>query len=80
MISDMDKPKLLVGYKQTTRALNEGRAEKVFVTADSEERIFETIVELCKKAGVPYEETDTMRTLGEMCGIDVGASCAVIVK
>ena len=80
MISDIDKPNLRVGYKQTVRALNENQAEKVFVTLDSEDRISESVKELCKKQNVPFEIIDTMRELGSMCGIDVGASCAVVIK
>ena len=80
MISEMDKARLQVGYKQTLRVLNENRADKVFVTEDSDMNMVSKVRELCEKQGVGVEKVATMRELGSMCGIDVGASCAVLLK
>lgn len=80
MFSDAEKSSLKVGFKQTTRAINENSAKKVFVAADAEERFVSSVKSMCEAGGVPVECIDTMRELGKMCGIDVGASCAVLLK
>ncbi|MCX7715304.1 MAG: ribosomal L7Ae/L30e/S12e/Gadd45 family protein [Clostridia bacterium] len=80
MISDMEKAALHVGYKQTMRALAENRAKKVFLAMDSEQKISVPVKELCTEKSVPFECVDTMQELGKMCGIEVRASCAVVLK
>ncbi|MCH5185192.1 MAG: ribosomal L7Ae/L30e/S12e/Gadd45 family protein [Oscillospiraceae bacterium] len=80
MISDSDGTKLQVGYKQTMRALNESKALRVFLAMDSDDKIIRSVREQCGLKNVETEEVDTMRELGEKCGIEVKASCAVLIK
>lgn len=77
MITQEDKSNLIVGYKQVLRALNAKSCKKLFLAEDCSQNIFDT---LKNAAG----DTDTitvatMRELGNMCGIDVPASCAAIL-
>jgi len=80
MISGSDKSRLQVGLKQVKRALNENKAEKVFVASDCDDSICRQIQSLCEENSAQLIEVATMRELGTMCGIEVKASCAAVLK
>ena len=80
MISDTEKARLVVGYKQTIKALSKNSVEKVILAEDCEDRLFSQIKSLAETNGITLSYTDTMHSLGKMCGIDLGASCACILK
>lgn len=79
MISEEEKPLLHVGYKQTIRALKETSVAKVFLAEDCDTKISVPVEKLCGEHGVSLVYVPTMRELGDLCGIDVSASCAVIL-
>jgi large subunit ribosomal protein L7A len=79
-ITDSIEGKTEVGLKQTLRAVSEGRAAKVFLAEDCEDRIRQTVKESCNEAGTELVSVPTMRALGRMCGIDVKASCAAVLR
>ncbi|ABB14912.1 MULTISPECIES: L7Ae/L30e/S12e/Gadd45 family ribosomal protein [Carboxydothermus] len=68
-----------VGTKQTLKALQKGKAIKVFIALDAEKRVTDPVVALCKEKNVPVETVDTMAELGKSCGIAVGCACAAII-
>lgn len=68
-----------VGTRQTLKALEGDRARIVFLARDAEERIVSPVEELCRQRGVEYVHVDTMRELGQYCGINVGAATAAIL-
>ena len=80
MISGSEKERLRVGLKQTAKAVNSGLAEKVFLAEDCESRISAPIEKAASETGTQIFYVPTMKELGEMCGIDVGSSCAVILN
>lgn len=80
MISDDEKSKLQVGYKQAMRALNEDKASKIFIAEDSDNHIKDSMKKLASQKNAPVFFVSTMKELGNMCSIEVGASCAVILK
>lgn len=80
MISETEKQRLQVGYKQAVKALNENRVQKVFLSDDCELKIKTPIENLASKYNVQVFYVPTMKELGAMCGIDVGSSCAVILN
>ncbi len=80
MISDTDKSRLQVGFKQVIKAIGEGRAEKVFLAEDADDSICTQIKTLSDEHGTELVYADTMRELGHMCNIEVKASCAVVLK
>jgi len=69
-----------VGMKQTIKMLEQHRAIEVYVAQDADPSMKERIVQLCKRSGVPIKWCDTMRSLGEICSIDVGAVTAALVR
>ena len=79
MISDTDKSRLHVGFKQVMRALEENKARHIYVAGDCEAKISDPLKELCSAKHVEYYIVETMSELGRMCGIEVKASCAVVL-
>ena len=80
MISESDKLNMMVGYKQTLRAINENRANKVYLAEECDDKIRLSVEAAAQTQDVSVFYVKSMRELGSMCGIEVGASCAVILK
>lgn len=79
MISDAQRQHLQVGFKQTLRAVGEGRAEKVFLALDCDEKISTPLKRAASEKAVEICEVPTMKELGTICGIEVSASCAAVL-
>lgn len=71
---------LRIGTKQTTKAVENGDAAKVFVARDADPKLTSKIVALANKMGVEVTYVDSMKQLGKACGIEVGAAMAAIVN
>lgn len=69
-----------VGTKQTSKAVDAGLAQIVFIAKDAEERITKPLIEKCKAQNVEIIYVETMKQLGEACGIEVGAASAALLK
>ena len=72
--------KRVVGVKQTTRALQKGTAERIYLAADADECITAPVASAAKAKGLACEAVPTMQELGKACGIRAGASAAAILK
>ena len=68
-----------IGTKQTMKAVEKGIVSCVFVAVDAEKRVVLPLMELCSIKGIPIEEVDSMRVLGDACEIDVGTASAAIL-
>ena len=79
MITELSNENKVVGAKQAKRALNDGRAEKLFLAADADPRVIEPLAVLAGEKSVPMEEVSTMKELGAACGIAVGSAVAALV-
>ncbi len=71
---------MVVGLKQTSRALENGGASSVYFAKDAESHILLPIIELCKKEQIPMKEVSSMTELGKVCGIKVGAAVAAVLE
>lgn len=69
-----------VGTKQTSKAIEAGLAQMVFIAKDAEDRVTKPLLQKCKENNVEVTYVDTMKQLGEACGIDVGAASAALLK
>ena len=79
MLSELNSADKVAGAKQVKRALNDGRAKKLFLAADADPRVTEPVESLCAEKGVPVVKDHTMKELGSACGIAVGcAVCALL--
>ena len=72
--------KRVVGVKQTRRAVQEGRAVRVYLAADADPMITEPLETLCREHGVPVECGAGLRELGRAVGIAVGAAAVAEVR
>ena len=70
----------VVGVKQTRRAIQEGRAARVYLAADADPMITEPLETLCREAGIPVEGDKTLRELGRAVGIAVGAAAVAELR
>jgi len=80
-VKDPDGPsRKIVGTKQVLRALRCNQVEKVYIASDADESVKLSVVDSCKELEVDTEEITTMRELGDVFGISVGAATAAVLK
>ena len=70
----------MVGVKQCRKAIKEGLVARVYLACDAEERVLAPLRQLCRELNLFVVEAPSMQELGRQCGIEVGASVAVILK
>ncbi|HLR09179.1 MAG TPA: 50S ribosomal protein L7ae-like protein [Bacillota bacterium] len=70
--------RIVIGLKQTLKAMKNGEASEVIVAKDADSYIIEQVIELADELDIPYQYVDSKRKLGAACGIDVGASTVAI--
>ena len=70
----------VVGAKQVRRALNAGRAKRLYAARDADPQLIRPLEELAREQGVETLWFDSMKELGRDCGIAVGAAVAVLLK
>lgn len=72
--------KRIIGLKQTIKAIKEDKVCKVYIAKDADECIKNNIVEVCNGRDLNIVYVNTMKELGEACGIEVKASTASLLK
>lgn len=80
MLSELNSANKVAGAKQVRRALNDGRAAKLFLAADADPRVTEPLARLAGEKEVPAEEVSTMKQLGAACSLAVGCAVAALLK
>ena len=75
-LSELAGKRTVVGAKQLRKALNEGKACRVFLAANADPAITEPLEALCQLKSVDYAWVRSMTDLGHACGIEVGAAAA----
>lgn len=80
MIGEGEKARLHVGFKQAVRALNENNAEKLFIAEDCDDKMKNELSSLANEKNTPVTYVPTMKELGDICKIEVSASCATVLK
>lgn len=81
MLEDLKKASnKTVGMKQTLRAVQEGKALKVYLAKDIDDYISRKVQDQCQSHGINIIMVDSMIELGQACGIAVGAATAAILK
>lgn len=69
---------VIIGTKQTIKALKNGEVKELIVAHDAEERVTKKVTSAALENSVPVTRVDSMRKLGKACGIDVGAAAVAI--
>ena len=71
--------KTVVGSKQLRKALQSGRAQRVFLAENADPAITEPLRQMCEERQIPFAWVRSMQDLGRACGIEVGAAAAAAV-
>ena len=72
--------KKIVGLKQTVKAVRNGTAKRVYVAEDADDFIKQSVLDACSDKNLQIIYVNSMKELGDACGIDIGASTAAIVE
>ena len=76
-VLDRLEGKKVVGLKQSLKAIKSGSAKTVYIAKDADAKIYDQIKSAAEEYSLEIILIDTMKDLGRLCGIDVGAATAV---
>lgn len=71
---------IIIGTKQTARALKTENISEVLVAIDADPRLTIKIVTQAEEVKVPVTYVESMNKLGKACGIKVGAAVVAIIS
>lgn len=71
---------MVIGLKQTRRALEKDLVCSVYVAKDADNRLLKPIMEMCQNKHIQLKEVPSMTELGKACGIKVGAAVVAILE
>ena len=80
MLSQLKTGHIMVGAKQSAKAVKENEVRMAFAAENADPMITGPFIDLCAERGVMVERVPTMEELGAACGIEVGAAIAVLLK
>lgn len=70
----------VVGTKATLKQLGGSAVLEVYLARDASASVIDPVLKLAEAKSVPVSWVDTMKELGQRCGIQVGAACAGILQ
>lgn len=70
----------VVGIKQTTKAIKNGKGHVLYVAKDADDKVINPLIELANNNMVNIVFIETMSQLGKLSGIDVGTAATLILK
>ena len=79
MPSELTNSAKVVGVKQVRRALNAGRAKRLYLAKDADPQLTRPLAEQAGAQGVEVVWLGSMKELGRACGIAVGAAVAATI-
>jgi large subunit ribosomal protein L7A len=80
VLDSLKNSKKAIGLKQSLRALENDTVKMLFIARDADERVVRPLIEQSKKKNVEVQFVDTMKQLGKVCGIEIGAAAASLLK
>lgn len=75
-----DNNKIVVGTRQTLRALEKDEVETVYISKDADLHVTKSVADACEEHGVEIKYFDTMKELGAFVNINVNAAAAAVLK
>jgi large subunit ribosomal protein L7A len=72
--------KKVIGIKQSAKALSSGEGKILYVASDAQNDLVKPVIELAQSLNVEIRFVDTMKELGRLCGIDVGAAVTLLLR
>ncbi len=80
IVTNIKGGEMRIGVKASLRAIKEGSVSKLFVAKDAKKSLTQPLVTLAETNLIDTEYIASMKALGQLCQIDVGAAAAVIIK
>lgn len=80
MLEKLRNSQKVVGTRRLLRAVQAGEISEVYLAKDADLFIVRQVKDACNRANVRMIEVDTMKQLGEACGVDVKTASAGIRK
>lgn len=74
------RSQVIIGTKQTLKAMQENKVSEVFVADDVDQHIKEQVIQLADELNIRYEIVNSKKKLGIACGINVGAATVAITN
>lgn len=78
MLEKLRNSDKVVGTRRLVRAVLAGEISEVYLAQDADLFIVRQVKDACNQAGVRIVEVDSMKQLGEACGVDVKTAAAGI--
>lgn len=75
----LQKGTIVVGTKQTLRALEKGNVEVLYVAEDAQKQITLRSIEIAQSKQIPIVYIDTMEELGKACDVEVKTATAALI-
>lgn len=72
--------KKVIGIKQTIKAIKSGSCKAVYIAVNADDKLVEPVLKLANESGVSVVTIDSMKELGKICGIEVGAAAVATLK
>lgn len=70
----------VIGLKQTVKFIKNSQGKYLYVAKDAYGKLTEPVIKLARERSLQVVYIDTMKELGILCGIDVGAAVALILE
>jgi large subunit ribosomal protein L7A len=71
---------LVIGTKQTVKALNKGIVKELILAKDADAIIIRELAEYANELKIPVSYVESMKKLGKTCGISVSATAVAIIS
>ena len=78
MLEKLKNANKVVGTRRLLRAIQAGEISEAFIARDADLFIVRQVRQACNEAGVRMVEADSMKQLGEACGVEVPTASAGI--
>jgi large subunit ribosomal protein L7A len=72
--------KIIVGTKQSVKALVNNEVKEVVIAEDADFRITQKVIQSAEQLHIPLTKVSSMKKLGKACGIEVGAAAVAIIQ
>ena len=80
MLEKLKNAAKVVGTRRLLRAIQNGEIAEAYVARDADLFILRQVRDACNAAGVRMVEVETMKELGQACGVEVKTASAGIRK
>lgn len=80
MLDKLKNAEKVVGTRRLVRAILAGEIAEAYVAQDADLFILRQVRDACNRMGVRMVEAESMKALGEACGIEVRTASAGIKK